>query len=82
MEKDLAKQIRQLIEKDKHGVVEISISTFAKMWGNDTIYKLMQFTESNGLGYVSILQGNRILAVRFWKIKGTELLEEPNELQN
>lgn len=78
MEKDLAKQIRQSIEGDKCGVSEVSAATFVKLWGNNTIEKLMEFSEKNKFGHVIILQGNRMIGVKFWKIKAKNLLKEEN----
>jgi len=81
MGEELAKQIRQLIEAEGGSFVEIAVGTFIKMWGKDVMEKLLRFSRKNGFGYVSIVQPRgRIVAVRFWKIKGKYLLEEPNEL--
>ena len=83
MEEKLAKQIRRLIESEDGDSVEIDVGIFVKMWGKDVMEKLLRFTKENWFGYVSIIQpGGRILAVRFWKIKGKELLKEKNELQD
>ena len=77
MEEELAKQIRQLIDNSEDGVVEIAIGTFIKIWGQDVMKNLLKFSEKNGFGYVSVLPaGRRVVAVRFWKIKGEKLLEE------
>jgi hypothetical protein len=83
MEKELAKQIRQLIESRGDGSVEIAAATFVKIWGKPVMENLLRFSKENGFGYVSIIQpGNRFVSVRFWKIKGKYLLEEPDELQD
>jgi hypothetical protein len=79
MKDKLSKQIRELMDKSKHGVVEISVNTFVRAWGSLNAKKLIEFAEKNEFGYVSILRGNRIIAIRFWRLKGTELLEEKNE---
>ena len=69
--------------------VDVDIRVLLLMWfgnkgfnDNDVYNKLKEFSENNGLDYLSVLQGRRVISVRFWKIKAKELLEEPNELQD
>jgi len=82
--------LNEINNKLKEGIsVDVDIRVLLSMWfgnkgfnDNDVYNKLKEFSENNGLDYLSVLQGRRVISVRFWKIKTKELLEEPNELQD
>jgi len=62
--------------------VDVDLRGLLSMWfgknrfnENDIFNKLNNFSKGNGLDYLSVLQGNKMLSVRFWKIEPKELLE-------
>ena len=75
MEENLAKQIKDLLDKDDRITAEIHIGIFVKMWGNNInniALKLIKFSKKNKFGHISVLRGNRVVTVRFWKIEPKE----------
>ena len=89
MEKEFIVKLKEHIESSSLGWAEVQMNVFIKMWGvNPRDYdkrmtkNLLRFDKEHNLGHVSVIRGNRVIAIRFWKVKETELLEEPNEVQD
>jgi hypothetical protein len=81
-EQELVEAMNEIINKD--GDVEIPVNTFVGLWftsGEQLTDKsmtrhLLDFSESNDLDYVSVMNGHaQVYMMRFWKKEKTKLLE-------